>query len=102
MIDGLIVHSGRILLARQLLGLDPQGITHCALGEGDATFTDPINPPEPNVGRTGLLSERCRKRFYKRGFLEPHPAGDIAAAGETWRETTTETPTVGVFFRFEV
>ncbi|WP_281492019.1 hypothetical protein [Desulfosarcina cetonica] len=38
---GLIVKTGRILTARLLMGDPIEGITHCAIGEGDATFTDP-------------------------------------------------------------
>lgn len=98
---GMIVHAGRVLMARHLLGLEVQGITHCALGEGDATFTDPAHPPAPRADQTSLKSERCRKRFTRRVFLEAHPEGEIAVDGQTWRETPTETNTVGVFFKFE-
>lgn len=98
---GMIVYAGRVLMARHLLGLETQGITHCALGEGDASFTDPANPPAPLAGQTELKCERCRKRFYKRVFLEAHPEGEIAVDGQAWRETDTETNTIGVFFKFD-
>lgn len=99
--SGMIVQSGRVFLARHLLGLEPQGITHCALGEGDASFTDPANPPSPNPNQTALKSEHCRKKFYKRSFLEPFAGGEIAVDGQNYRETETETNTVGVFFIFD-
>lgn len=38
---GLIVKTGRILTAKLLLGQAVDGITHCAIGDGDASFTDP-------------------------------------------------------------
>ena len=66
---GLIVKSGRILTAKLLLGEAVEGITHCAIGDGDATFTDPLNPPAPDIDQTALKHERARKRFHKRTFL---------------------------------
>ena len=39
---GLIVNSGRVLTAKLLMGHDVEGISHCAIGDGDATFTDPL------------------------------------------------------------
>ncbi len=101
MATGMIVHSGRVLMARHLLGLETHGITHCALGEGDATFIDPATPPAPRAEQTALRSERARKRFYKRVFLQAHPDGEIAVDGQTWRETANETNTIGIFFKFD-
>jgi hypothetical protein len=51
---GLIVKTGRILTAKLLLGQAVDGITHCAIGDGDASFSDPQNPPAPDIGQTGL------------------------------------------------
>ena len=45
---GLIVNSGRVLTAKLLLGQAMEGLTHCAIGDGDDTFTDPMNPPQPD------------------------------------------------------
>jgi hypothetical protein len=61
---GLIVKTGRILTAKLLLGQAVEGITHCAIGDGDATFTDPQNPPAPEIGQSGLRHECARKRCY--------------------------------------
>ena len=34
---GLIVNAGRILTAKLLMGQDVEGLTHCAIGDGDET-----------------------------------------------------------------
>lgn len=72
---GLIVKTGRILTARLLMGDPIEGITHCAIGDGDATFTDPVNPPAPDIDQTALKNERARKKQYKRTFLKEDPEG---------------------------
>lgn len=98
---GLIVKTGRILTARLLMGDPIEGITHCAIGEGDATFTDPINPPAPDIDQTTLKNERARKKQYKRTFLKEDPEGTLIVNGIHYIETAEETQTIGVFFRFE-
>ena len=98
---GLIVKSGRILTAKLLLGEPVEGITHCAIGEGDDTFTDPLNPPAPDIDQTALKNERARKRFYKRTFLAEDPEGALIVNGVHYLETVTETRILGVYFRFE-
>ncbi len=84
-----------------LLGDPIEGLTHCAIGDGDASFTDPLNPPAPSIDQTGLRNERARKRFYKRVFLEEHAEGVLRVNGVRYRETGAQTQTIGVFFRFE-
>lgn len=98
---GLIVKTGRILTARLLMGDPIEGITHCAIGEGDAAFTDPLNPPAPEIEQTALKNERARKKYYKRTFLKEDPEGVLIVNGIHYIETTEETRTIGVFFRFE-
>ena len=98
---GLIVRSGRILTAKMLLGQTAEGITHCAIGEGDETFTDPSSPPNPDISQTALKGERARKRFYKRTFLKEDPQGVLIVNGVRYIETGEETNIIGVFFRFE-
>ena len=98
---GLIVKSGRILTAKLLLGEPVEGITHCAIGGGDATFTDPMNPPAPGIDQTALRNERARKRFYKRTFLAEDPEGALIVNGAHYLETVRETRILGVYFRFE-
>lgn len=98
---GLIVKTGRILTARLLMGDPIEGITHCAIGEGDATFTDPLNPPAPEIEQIALKNERARKKYYKRTFLKEDPEGSLVVNGIHYIETTEETRTIGVFFRFE-
>ena len=98
---GLIVKTGRILTARLLMGDPIDGITHCAIGDGDASFTDPQNPPAPDIGQTGLKNERARKKHYKRTFLKEDPEGTLIVNGIHYIETAEETQTIGVFFRFE-
>ena len=98
--SGLITKSGRILTAKLLIGVG--GITHCALGEGDpATFLDPAMPPAPSPKQTRLLSERARKRFYKRTFLEESETGALSVGGIRYSETGIPNDIIGVFFRFE-
>ena len=98
---GLIVKSGRILTAKLLLGEPVEGITHCAIGDGDASFTDPLNPPPPGIDQTALKNERARKKFYKRTFLAEDPEGALIVNGVHYLETVEETRILGVYFRFE-
>ena len=98
---GLIVKSGRILTAKLLLGQAAEGITHCAIGEGDESFSDPVNPPNPDISQTALKRERARKRYYKRTFLKEDPDGVLIVNGVHYLETGEETNILGVFFRFE-
>ena len=98
---GLIVRSGRILTAKLLLGVAAEGITHCAIGEGDGSFSDPTSPPNPDINQTALKGERARKRYYKRTFLKEDPAGVLIVNGVHYIETGEETNIIGVFFRFE-
>jgi len=98
---GLIVKTGRILTARLLMGDPIEGITHCAIGEGDATFIDPLDPPAPEIDQTTLKNERARKKHYKRTFLKEDPEGTLIVNGIHYIETAEETQTIGVFFRFE-
>jgi hypothetical protein len=98
---GIITDSGRILMARMLLGAGLEGITHCAIGDGDETFSDPLNPPEPTVDQVALKHERARKRYLRRGFLIEDAAGDVVVNGVTYQETAQETDVIGVFFRFD-
>jgi len=98
---GLIVNSGRVLTAKLLLGQVTEGLTHCAIGNGDSTFTDPLNPPQPDIGQTRLKNERARKRWYKRTFLKEHAEGTLIVNGVHYIETGDETNIIGVFFRFD-
>ena len=98
---GLIVKSGRILTAKLLLGQPVEGLTHCAIGDGDAAFTDPLDPPAPDIDQGSLKHERARKRFYKRTFLEENPEGALVVNGVHYAETVKETQTLGVYFRFD-
>ena len=97
----LVVDMGRILTARLLKGDDIEGISHCALGDGDATFIDPNNPPEPTADQTTLKNEFIRKVRYKTSFLEEDPEGNITVDGTNYSETETETDIIAVFFRFD-
>ncbi len=98
---GLITRSGRVLTARLLKGDPIDGITHCAIGDGDDTFVDPMNPPDVSVEQTALKHERARKRCYKVAFLSEDPEGTLEVNGIRYSETGLETQTIGVFFRFE-
>ena len=91
---GLIVKTGRILTAKLLLGQAVDGITHCAIGDGDSSFTDPQNPPAPDIGQTGLRNERARKRYYKRTFLKEDAEGALLVNGVRYLETGEETNTI--------
>ena len=98
---GVITNSGRVLMARMLLGHKLDGITHCAIGDGDETFADPLNPPEPSVDQRGLKHECARKRYLRRGFLMEDENGAVVVDGVSYAETADETDTVGVFFQFD-
>lgn len=98
---GLITRSGRVLTARLLKGDPIEGITHCAIGDGDETFTDPMNPPDVSVDQTALKHERARKRCYKVAFLSEDPEGTLEVNGIRYSESALETQIIGVFFRFE-
>ena len=98
---GLIVRQGRILTAKLLLGVPVEGLTHCALGDGDDTFTNPSSPPPPSVKQAALVHERARKRFYKRTFLEEDVNGPLVVNGVRYSETGKPSEIIGVYFRFE-
>jgi len=98
---GLITRSGRVLTARLLKGDPIDGITHCAIGDGDGTFTDPMNPPDVSVDQASLIHERARKRCYKIAFLAEDPEGALEVNGIRYSESGLETQTIGVFFRFD-
>ena len=98
--NALIVNSGKVLMAKLRRGEDVEGITHCALGGGDASFTDPLNPPAPTPDQTLLKSEFIRKAAYKSSFLVEDPNGTITVDGVTYAETPQETLIIGVFFRY--
>ncbi len=98
---GLIVRPGRILTAKLLLGEAVEGITHCAIGDGDSTFSDSQNPPAPDIEQKLLRNERARKRYYKRSFLKEDPVGALVVGGVHYLETSEETNVIGIFFRFD-
>ncbi len=98
---GLIVKSGRVLTAKLLIGQAVEGITHCAIGDGDETFVDPQNPPAPTIEQMALKNEQARKRYYKRTFLKEDVEGALVVNGVRYLETAQETNTIGIFFRFE-
>lgn len=98
---GLITRSGRVLTARLLKGDPIDGITHCAIGDGDDTFIDPMHPPDVNVNQVALIHERARKRCYKIAFLAEDPEGVLEVNGIRYCESSLETQIIGVFFRFD-
>ena len=79
--QALVVDMGRVLTARLLKNDGIEGISHCALGDGDATFTDPENPPAPSADQTTLKNEFVRKRSYRTAFLAEDPAGPYDIGG---------------------
>lgn len=98
---GIITNSGRILMARMLLGHKLEGITHCAIGDGDETFVEPFNPPAPAPNQQALKHECARKRYARRSFLQEDAEGELVINGANYSETATPTNTIGVFFRFD-
>ena len=101
MTSGVITRSGRVLMARLLLGEPVTGITHCALGSGDANFTDPQFPPEPQIDQTGLAQEVARKRYYRREFLVETSDGIITSGGQRYAISPEPTRIIAFFFRFD-
>jgi hypothetical protein len=101
MAQGVITRAGRILTARLLLGEPIEGLSHCALGDGDGTFNDPLHPPAADVNQTALRGERIRKRHYKRTFLVENAEGGLLVGGMRYTETAEPANVIAVFFRFE-
>ena len=97
----IITDSGRVLMARHLMGLESSGITHCALGAGDASFVDPLSPPPASPAQTALATETARKRYARRVYLTPAAGGNVVLGGVHYTETASETSIVGIFFEFE-
>lgn len=100
---GVITDSGRILMSRLLKGDGIEGVTHCAIGDGDGSFIDPLNPPSPDRSQMALKHERARKKFYKRSYLQVDPSNTSALVVNSvhYIETTTPTNTLGFFFMFD-
>lgn len=96
----VITDAGKIYVARLLKGDNINGLTHCAWGDGDATFTDPDNPPSPSALQGELVHECCRKRFSKRVCLIEDEGGSIVVDGVTYREAALNeySPIIGIFF----
>ena len=90
-------------MARLLRGDALEGITHCAIGDGDTTFVNPIDPPSPSRPQIALKHERARKKYYKRSFLAVDPAVQslLVVNGVHYLETTTPTSIIGVSFIFD-
>lgn len=101
MARGIITRSGRILTARLLFGETLEGITHCAIGDGDATFLNPQFPPDASMEQTALLHERARKRSHGKSYLTEDPEGSLFVNGLRYRETAEPTQIIAFFFRFE-
>jgi len=66
---------------------DAEGVTHCALGSGDGTCTEPENPPAPTADQTLLKSEFIRKTTWESSFLVEDLSGTITVGGVTYAET---------------
>jgi len=102
---GIITTGGRELLARLLSGESGlTGITHLAVGDGDGTFTNPTDPPDPDVAQTALLHERARKAVSRTSFLVPVGDGtsaDVIIDGQGFLESPDPTNTVAFYFRLE-
>jgi DNA-binding beta-propeller fold protein YncE len=97
----MITRQGRILLARMLHGDLLAGLTHCALGDGDASYVDPLHPPLATADQTALCHERVRKAADRWTYLEEDAAGTLVVNGVAYREATEPTPVLGVFFHFD-
>lgn len=91
---GLLVDAGRLWAAR--LFKDPgshNSILDCAVGNGDATFTDPENPPAEQVDQVALLDEFARVQSYKKEFLIEDSDGPIQIDNKNYAEV--DSPVVG-------
>lgn len=88
-------------MTRLLAGDLVSGITHCALGSGDATFVDPATPPTPTIAQEALHHEVCRVAAYQRVYLVQDDEGAVVVDGVAYRVSETPTDTVALYFRFD-
>lgn len=103
----LITDRGRAMMAQWLAGgLSGNGLTHLAIGDGDATFTDPLSPPQPSRSQLALRHELARKKFYKRAYLlvDPTNQAPLVVDGVHYSEipsgTNQYSNLLGLFFVF--
>lgn len=85
---------------RAAIGAEVAGITYCALGEGNANFVDPQDPPTPSAAQKSLKGEFIRKPYVWRGFVAPDAQGDIVAGGTRWRKSANPSAAVAIVFQF--
>jgi hypothetical protein len=104
--NGLVVNSGRALLAR-LLSNDPTlvqsgqllGARWYAIGTGD--WVDKASPPAEGASQTALTVEYARRRISRSAFLEiDNVSGTIKYGDDLCKEVLTPTPLVAFFTSF--
>lgn len=104
--NGLVVDSGRALLAR-LMANDPTLVESGLLlgarwyGIGTGSWSDKTTPPAENAAQTALTVEYARRRITRAAYLEiDNINGTISYNGDMYSETTDPTPIVAFFTTF--
>jgi hypothetical protein len=105
-VNGLVVDTGRTLMAR-LLSNDPTlvqsglilGARWYAIGTG--SWTDKNAPPVESATQTGLTVEYARRRISRSAYLTmDNITGTIPYGGNLYVETPTPTPLVAFYTTF--
>lgn len=100
----IITTKGKAEMLRLLKGDGGDAlVTHCAVGTGDGSFSDPLDPPAPTADQETLVNEVARRTPYKVKFLEASDSTNaiIVSGGTYYTESDTSSNVLGFFFRFE-
>lgn len=98
MSSGIITQQGRVFKAT--LWHD-NGPFYCGVGQGDASFTNPTNPPLEDAAQTGLKAEQVRHFYTLRQYLTVDPAGPIQFGGRAFSESLTPSAIVLFTWHFD-
>lgn len=106
--SGIITNDGRIFKAELYKladaassPLSARGLFWCAIGSGDSSFTDPLNPPAEDPDQTGLKNELIRKKFTTSQFLVETSGGAIVFGARTFNVSVNPTNILMFEFLFD-
>lgn len=96
-----VVRDGRAWQAGMLTGDETRGeIKHLAVGTGDATFTDPNQPPVEDEDQHALKGEFARIAYCDKQYVVEDPDGEIHVNGNRYSVTSEKTNLRLYTFRF--